>query len=59
VGSRRAFPDEPARLHAWVAVRTGKVFDDRGILRQLTQAEWLKPRRPGPSKAGEVTSSWI
>jgi WD40 repeat protein len=35
-------PDEPARLHAWVAVRTGKVFDDRGILRQITQAEWLK-----------------
>jgi WD40 repeat protein len=35
-------PDEPARLHAWVAVRTGKAFDDRGILRQLSQAEWLQ-----------------
>jgi WD40 repeat protein len=36
-------PDEPPRLRAWVAVRTGKAFDDRGILRQLTQAEWLQP----------------
>jgi eukaryotic-like serine/threonine-protein kinase len=35
-------PDEPARLRAWVAVRTGKLFDDRGILRPLPQAEWLQ-----------------
>jgi WD40 repeat protein/serine/threonine protein kinase len=35
-------PDEPARLRAWVGVRTGEAFDGRGILRQLTQAEWLR-----------------
>lgn len=35
-------PDEPERLRAWVRVRTGKAFDERGILRELTQAEWLQ-----------------
>jgi WD40 repeat protein len=46
-------PDEPARLHAWVAVRTGQVFDDRGILRQLTQAEWLKHWRELDANGGD------
>src|SRR5262249_12727574 len=28
------------RLRAWVAVRTGKAFDERGVLRSLSFAEW-------------------
>jgi hypothetical protein len=35
-------PDDPARLHAWVAMRTRKAFDDRGVLRELTMDEWLR-----------------
>jgi hypothetical protein len=35
-------PDEPERLRAWARVRTGKAFDDRGVLRQLTHEEWLQ-----------------
>jgi WD40 repeat protein/serine/threonine protein kinase/tetratricopeptide (TPR) repeat protein len=35
-------PDEPARVRAWVAVRTGKAFDERGILRDLSPDEWLQ-----------------
>jgi WD40 repeat protein/tRNA A-37 threonylcarbamoyl transferase component Bud32 len=46
-------PDEPARLHAWVAVRTGKAFDDRGILRQLTQAEWQQRWQELEANGGE------
>jgi hypothetical protein len=34
-------PDEPARLKAWVHVRTGQTFD-RGNLRQLSQEEWFQ-----------------
>jgi WD40 repeat protein len=35
-------PDDINRLHAWVHVRTGKAFDAQGILRQLSQADWLQ-----------------
>jgi WD40 repeat protein/tRNA A-37 threonylcarbamoyl transferase component Bud32 len=34
-------PDEPARLKAWVHLRTGKIFE-RGVLRQLSDAECLQ-----------------
>jgi WD40 repeat protein/tetratricopeptide (TPR) repeat protein/tRNA A-37 threonylcarbamoyl transferase component Bud32 len=32
-------PDEPAQLRAWVHARTGKGFDERGVLRDLTRDE--------------------
>ncbi|HKI31749.1 MAG TPA: protein kinase [Gemmataceae bacterium] len=35
-------PDDLDRLRAWVHVRTGKAFDDQGVLRQLSQADWLQ-----------------
>jgi tetratricopeptide (TPR) repeat protein len=35
-------PDELERLRAWVHVRTREWFDDTGVLRELTQAEWLQ-----------------
>jgi dipeptidyl aminopeptidase/acylaminoacyl peptidase len=38
-------PDEPERVRAWVRVRSGKAFDERGVLRPLTQAEWLQARQ--------------
>jgi hypothetical protein len=37
----RPAPDEPARLKAWVHVRSGKILE-KGELRQLSQAEWLQ-----------------
>jgi hypothetical protein len=35
-------PDEPERLRAWVRVKTGKAFDDRGVLQNLTREELLQ-----------------
>jgi WD40 repeat protein/serine/threonine protein kinase len=35
-------PDEPARVRAWVRVRTAKRFDDQGVLREMTHAEWIE-----------------
>jgi WD40 repeat protein len=35
-------PDEPSHLGAWVRVRTGKAFDEQGVLRAVGQAEWLR-----------------
>jgi hypothetical protein len=46
-------PDEPERLRAWVRVRTGKAFDEHGVLRQLTQAEWLQAWQELESRGGD------
>src|SRR5262249_55587093 len=35
-------PDDVAQLQTWVRVRTGKTFDEEGVLRQLHLADWLQ-----------------
>jgi WD40 repeat protein len=46
-------PDEPARLRAWVRVRTAKCFSEQGPLRDLTEAEWLDQCRQLDALGGE------
>jgi WD40 repeat protein len=45
-------PDEPARVRAWVRVRTGKCFE-QGSLRDLTRAEWLEQCRQLEALGGD------
>ncbi len=37
-------PDDLNRLRAWVRVRTGKAFDEQGVLGPLSQGDWLQAR---------------
>jgi hypothetical protein len=37
-------PAEPERLRAWVRVRTGRTFNEHGVLRDLSPGEWLRAR---------------
>jgi tRNA A-37 threonylcarbamoyl transferase component Bud32 len=46
-------PDEVARLRAWIAVKTGKAFDDQGTLRQLTDAEWRERLQEWEASGGD------
>jgi WD40 repeat protein len=45
-------PDEPARLKAWVHVRTGKTVE-RGMVHQLSQAEWLQEWQRLQARGGD------
>jgi WD40 repeat protein len=46
-------PEEPARVRAWVNVRTGKTFDTGGALRGLSVAEWLHARKDLEAHGGD------
>jgi WD40 repeat protein len=46
-------PDELPRMRAWVQVRTGKVLNEQGVLRQLSHAEWLQARRELEAHGGD------
>jgi hypothetical protein len=46
-------PDEPARLRAWVGVRTAKCFSEQGPVRDLTRAEWLDQCRQLEALGGD------
>jgi serine/threonine protein kinase len=46
-------PDDLDRLRAWVRVRTGKAFDDQGVLRQLSQADWLQALKDLEAHGGD------
>jgi tetratricopeptide (TPR) repeat protein len=46
-------PDEPARLRAWVRARTGRAFDDRGVLLALSYADWIRSCRQLEAVGGE------
>jgi WD40 repeat protein len=37
-------PDNPDFVRNWAAVKTGLVVDDQGVVRRLTQDQWLKAR---------------
>ena len=46
-------PDDLDRLRAWVHVRTGKAFDEKGVLRQLNQADWLQACKDLEARGGD------
>ncbi|HJT77195.1 MAG TPA: protein kinase, partial [Gemmataceae bacterium] len=46
-------PDNLERLRAWVQVRTGEAFDDRGVLRGLSLTEWLGAWRDLEANGGD------
>jgi WD40 repeat protein/serine/threonine protein kinase len=46
-------PDDRQRLQAWVRVRTGKAFDDQGVLRPLTPADWLQAWQDLEGRGGD------
>jgi WD40 repeat protein len=46
-------PDDLDRLQAWVRVRTGKAFDDQGVLRRLSEADWLQACKDLEARGGD------
>jgi WD40 repeat protein/tRNA A-37 threonylcarbamoyl transferase component Bud32 len=46
-------PDEPARVRAWVRVRTARWFSEQGPLRDLTHAEWREQCRQLEALGGD------
>jgi hypothetical protein len=56
-------PDDLDRLRAWVHVRTGKAFSERGVLQDLTHAQWLEQwqklqKRGGDWRTGPSPEAW-
>ncbi|MCI0334505.1 MAG: protein kinase [Planctomycetes bacterium] len=41
----RPLPNNPAEIRAWAMSRTGFQVDSKGVLRQLSQAEWLAAQK--------------
>jgi WD40 repeat protein/serine/threonine protein kinase/tetratricopeptide (TPR) repeat protein len=47
-------PDEPEQLRAWVRAKTGKGFDDRGALQNLTPEELLQAHHQRERHGGDI-----
>jgi dipeptidyl aminopeptidase/acylaminoacyl peptidase len=46
-------PDEQERLRAWVRCKTGKAFDEQGVLQELSQEECLQAYRELERRGGD------